>query len=47
MAHFLEDFDLASDALYVFLVVDLLFFKDFDGNLEDKQKLAMTYYRRG
>jgi hypothetical protein len=40
VTHFFENFNLTSDALHVFLVVDLFFFEDFDGNLKDKQKLA-------
>ena len=36
VAHLLQNFDLAGDALNVFLVVDLLFLQDFDGNLRDK-----------
>jgi len=36
VADLLQNFDLAGDALNVFLVVDLLFLQDFDGNLRDK-----------
>jgi len=37
VAHLLQNFDLAGDALNVFLVVDLLFLQDFDGHLRDKK----------
>lgn len=30
---FLKNFDLASDALNILLIIDLLLLKDFDGNL--------------
>jgi len=33
VSDFLENFDLASNSLYVLLVVDFLFLKHFDGNL--------------
>ena len=42
VADLLENFDLASDALHIFLVVDLVLLEDFDGNL-DSQLFVGTY----
>ena len=44
MSNFLQDFDFPSDSFYIFLVVDLVFLKDFDGYLlASKRMLAKLY----
>ena len=44
MSNFLQDFDFPGDSFYIFLVIDLVFLKDFDGYLlASKRMLAELY----
>jgi len=39
VSYLLEDFDFPGDSLDIFLIVDLVFLKDFDGNLFTGQRV--------
>ena len=39
VSYLLEDFDFPSDSLDIFLIVNLVFFEDFDGNLFASQRV--------
>ena len=43
MSHFLQDFDLSGDSLNVFLVLNLILFKDLNGNFLSREGMLAKF----